>query len=62
MEKFLAAESVYIATYWVVQDPINVMVAMLGLIEKMGWPVTNQGLAKVHIIKSVMYVANNYAD
>ena len=29
---------------------------MLGLIEETGWLVTNQELAKVHIIKGVVYV------
>ena len=53
---FLAADSINIAISRVFrnQDPI-----MLGLTEKMGWPVTNQELAKVQIIKSVVHVAKN---
>ena len=32
---------------------------MLGLTEKMGWPVRNQELAKVQIVKGAVYVAKN---
>ena len=61
MEMFLAADSINIAISRVFrnQDPINVIAVMLGLTEKMGWPVTNQELAKVQIIKSAVYVAKN---
>ena len=59
--KFLAAGSSYIVISWAVrnQDAINVMVVMLGLTEEMGLLVTNKELAKVQIIKSVVYVAKN---
>ena len=59
--KFLAAGSSYIVISWVVrnQDAINVMVVMLGLTEEMGLLVTNKELAKMQIIKSVVYVAKN---
>ena len=56
--KILAANSIYIAISWFArnQDPINVMVVMLDLTEKMGWLVIIQ-VAKVEIIKSAVYVA-----
>ena len=59
--KFLAAGSSYIVISWAVrnQDAINVMVVMLGLTEEMGLLVTNKELAKVQIIKTVVYVAKN---
>ena len=59
--KFLAADSSYIGISGVVrnQDPINVMVVMVGLTEKMGWLATNQELAEVQIVRSVVYVAKN---
>ena len=58
--KFLAADSSYIAISWVVrnQDPINMMVVMVGLTERMDWLATNQELAEVQIV-SVVYVAKN---
>ena len=59
--KFLAADSSYIGISGVVrnQDPINVMVVMVRLTEKMGWLATNQELAEVQIVRSVVYVAKN---
>ena len=59
--KFLAADSSYIGISGVVrnQDPINVMVVMVGLTENMGWLATNQELAEVQIVISVVYVAKN---
>lgn len=41
---------------------MNVMVAKLGLTEKMDCLVTNKELAEVQNIKSVVYVAKNFTD
>ena len=48
---FLAADSINIAISRVFrnQDPINVIAVMLGLTEKMGWPVTNQECMSLRI-------------
>ena len=62
--KFLAANNIYIIISWVSinQDPVNVMVAMLGLTEKMDWLVINWELAKVQIIKHVVHVGKTFTD